>query len=223
MIAEGYNYHQEPKTSIPKGKTTSFIVDTIKEVPEYFISALNNPKLIQPLNENKLTQIFVEQVNAILFDKNVSILAANQYSDLFYGTRGIPDFYFHTVEIGKTNEPLFIVESKILPAPPPKEREKEYVIGDKQNGGIERFKTEKHGKGLNNCGLIGFIKQNSFEFWKNQINDWIDNLSKKDTFWNIDEALKADKISTHYSFLHSIAHRELSDDISISHFWIEIK
>ncbi|MEA3452301.1 MAG: hypothetical protein U9Q83_10420, partial [Bacteroidota bacterium] len=107
MIAEEYNYHQIPKTNIPKGKTTSFIVDTIKEVPEYFISALKNPKLIQHLNENKLTQILVEQINAVLYDKNVSILAANQYSDLFYGTKGIPDFYFHTVEIGKTNEPLF--------------------------------------------------------------------------------------------------------------------
>ncbi len=224
MIAEEeYNCSQAPKTSIPKGKTVSFIVNTIKEVPSYFISALNNPKLIKPLNENKLTQIIVEQINAILFDSGFSILAANQYSDLFYGTKGIPDFYFHTIEKGKTNEPLFIVESKILPAPPPKEREMEYVTGDKKNGGIERFKIEKHGKGINNCGLIGFVKKDSFEYWKNQINDWIDKLSENDTFWNTDEKLKIDKISSNYSFLNSIAHREKADNISICHFWIDIK
>ena len=224
MIAEEeYNYSQAPRTSIPKGKTVSFIVNTIKEVPSYFISALNNPKLIKPLNENKLTQILVEQINAILFDSGFSILAANQYSDLFYGTKGIPDFYFHTIEKGQTNEPLFIVESKILPAPPPKEREMEYVTGDKKNGGIERFKIEKHGKGLNNCGLIGFVKKDSSEYWKSQINDWIDNLSKNDTFWNVDEKLKIDKIYLDYSFLQSIAHRETTDDISIYHFWIDIK
>lgn len=223
MIVEEYNYNQEPQTSIPKGKTISFIVSTIKEVSAYFISALNNPKLIKPLNENKLTQVLVEQINAILLDKDFSILAENQYSDLFYGTKGIPDFYFHTIEKGKTNEPIFVVESKILPAPPPKEREKEYVVGDNKNGGIERFKIEKHGKGLNNCGLIGFVKQHSFEYWENQINDWIDNLSNDDTFWNVDEKLKINKISTDYSILHSIAHRRISSDISIYHFWIEIK
>ncbi len=221
MIVEEYNNNQEPKTSIPKGKTISFIVNTIKEVPEYFISALDNSKLIKPLNENKLTQILVEQINAVLFDKNVSISAENQYSDLFFGTKGIPDFYFHAIEKGKTNEPLFVVESKILPAPPPKNRKTEYVLGDNKNGGIERFKIEKHGKGLNECGIVGFIKQEGFEFWKNKVNDWIDNLAKDDIFWSSDEMLKVDKISTHYSFLQSIAHREI-DDIFIYHFWIKI-
>jgi len=224
MIAEEkYNYNQAPKTSIPKGKTISFIVNTIKEVPSYFISALNNPKLVKPLNENKLTQILIEQVNAILLNSGFSILAANQYSDLFYGAKGIPDFYFHTIEKGKTNEPLFIVESKILPAPPPKEREMEYVIGDKKNGGIERFKIEKHGKGLNNCGIIGFVRQENFEFWKSQINNWIEKLSKDNIFWNFDEKLKVDEISSDYSFLNSIAHRENAENISIYHFWIDIK
>ncbi|MEA3450629.1 MAG: hypothetical protein U9Q83_01855, partial [Bacteroidota bacterium] len=77
----------------------------------------------------------------------------------------------------------------------------------------------------NNCGfgMIGFVKQENFEHWKDKINGWIGNLSKKDTFWDIDEMLKVDKFSTHYFFLHSVAHRKLSDDISIYHFWIETK
>ncbi len=112
MIAEEYNYYQKPEISIPKGKTISFIVKTIKEVPENFISALKNTDITKPLNENKLTQVLVEQINALLLEKEISILAQNQYHDLFYGVKGIPDVYFHEIEKGKTNKPLFIVESK---------------------------------------------------------------------------------------------------------------
>ncbi len=222
MIAEQPHYQPKPKSSIPKGKAISFIVNTIKEVPDDFISAINTDGIIKPLNENKLTQILVEQITAILLAKGVSIAVQNQYSDLYFGTKGVPDFYFHEVEKGKTNPPLFVVESKILPAPPPKKREQEYVIGDKRNGGIERYKIGKHSKGLNQCGMIGFVEQENFDFWKNQINSWIDNLAKIDTFWNKDENLRITKTKKNHAFLKSIAHRKESVDILIYHFWIKI-
>ena len=222
MIAEEYYQHNNPKISIPKGKTVSFIIQTIQEVPQYFILALNNPEIKLPLNENKLTQILVEQINALLLEKGVSILAQNQYSDLFYGTRGIPDFYFKKIEKGKTDKPLYIVESKILPAPPPNDREKEYVVGEKQNGGIERFKIHKHGKGLNDCGIVGFIKENNFDYWLKNINDWISELSKIDSFWNEDEKIGLNNKSFDFAYLHSIAHRKKNKDISLSHFWIKV-
>jgi len=221
MIAEEYYYHQEPKISIPKGKTISFIVETIKEVPVYFISALKNTDIIKPLNENKLTQVLVEQINAVLSEKEFSILAQNQYSDLFYGTKGIPDFYFYESEKGKVNKPLFIVESKILPAPPPKTREKEYVIGENKNGGIERFKIEKHGKGLNKCGIVGFVENERFEFWKDKVNSWINDLSSNDDFWNKDEKIIIKEHTKISAFLHSIAHRKEENDLLLYHFWIK--
>ncbi|MBN1971043.1 MAG: hypothetical protein JXR48_03975 [Candidatus Delongbacteria bacterium] len=222
MIAEEYNNRQVPQISVPKGKTISFIINILKKTPPYFILAINTEGIIKPLNENKLTQILVEQINVCLYETGVPIFAQNQYSDLFFGTKGIPDFYFYELEKGKTNIPLFVVEAKILPAPLPKEREKEYVIGDNKNGGIERFKIGKHAKGLNQCGMIGFVQQNNFEFWKNEINDWIETLSINDTFWNIDEKLEKSENLNDYSYLQSIAHRKLTDDIKIHHFWIKI-
>ena len=45
------------------------------------------------------------------------------------------------------NKSFFSIEAKRLPTPGSK-REKEYVIGSKNNGGIERFKTGKHGSRL---------------------------------------------------------------------------
>lgn len=221
MIAEEYNYYQEPEISIPKGKTISFIVKTIKEVPENFISALKNVDIIKPLNENKLTQILVEQINAVLLEKGISILAQNQYNDLFYGIKGIPDIYFNEIEKGKTNKPLFVVESKILPAPPPKIREKEYVIGENKNGGIERFKIERHGKGLNECGLVGFVESENFDFWKDKVNGWINDISNNDDFWNADEKVIMKENTNISAFLHSIAHRKEANDLLLYHFWIK--
>lgn len=221
MIAEEYYYYQEPEISIPKGKTISFIVKTIKEVPAYFISALKNTDITKPLNENKLTQVLVEQINAGLLEKEFSILAQNQYSDLLYGTKGIPDFYFYESEKGKNNKPLFIVESKILPTPPPKTREKEYVIGENKNGGIERFKTGKHGKGLNKCGIVGFVESECFELWKDKVNSWISELSNNDDFWNEDERIIMKENNDISAFLHSIAHRKQENDLLLYHFWIK--
>ncbi len=221
MIAEEYYYHQEPEISIPKGKTISFIVKTIKEVSVYFISALKNTDITKPLNENKLTQVLVEQINAILLEKEFSILTQNQYSDLFYGSKGIPDFYFYESEKGKINKPLFIVESKILPSPLPKTREREYVIGKNENGGIERFKTGKHGKGLTECGIVGFVKNDSFEFWKDNVNSWINELSNNDDFWNEDEGIIMKENTDISAFLHSIAHRKEKTDLLLYHFWIK--
>ncbi|MEA1985918.1 MAG: hypothetical protein U9N76_00335 [Candidatus Marinimicrobia bacterium] len=222
MIAEEYYYHQEPEISIPKGKTISFVVKTIKEVPKNFISALENIDIIKPLNENKLTQVLVEQINAVLLEKEFSILALNQYCDLFYDTKGIPDIYFYESEKGKINKPLFIVESKRLPAPSPKTREKEYVIGKNKNGGIERFKIGKHGKGLNECGIVGFVEKENFHFWKGKVNSWINELSNKDNFWNEDERIIMKENTDIFAFSHSIAHRKKENDLLLYHFWIKI-
>lgn len=219
MIAEEFNYYQKPKTSIPKGKTVSYIISMIKQTPTFFISALTNPSLIKPLNENKLTQIFVEQINAILLENELSILAQTEYSDLFFGAKGIPDFYFHSVEKGQTNKPLFVVESKILPSPSI-DREKEYVTGNNKNGGIERYKIEKHGKCFSQCGIIGFVKNESFEYWINKVNKWIKTLALSDSFWNSDEILNQLEINSDSAYLKSVAHRISSEDIRLHHFWI---
>ncbi len=221
MIAEEYTPPQVLQTDIQVGKTVSFIVNSIKEVPPDFILALNTKGIIKPLNENKLTQILVEQINAILLEKGVSMFAQNQYSDLYFGKKGVPDFYFYQIEKGKTNIPLFVVEAKILPAPGSKKRKKEYVAGNKNNGGIERFKTEKHAKGLNQCGMIGFVQQFDFDYWKNEINSWIETLADENIGWNTDEKLICFENTCESSFLQSIAHRITTDDILIYHFWIK--
>ena len=94
-----------------------------------------------------------------------------------------------------------------------KSREKKYVIGEKENGGIERFKIEKHGNGLIQCGLLGFIESSTPEYW-------IIDLSNSDSQWDLDEILKMDKNLNERVYLTSSAKRVSSEKVSLHHFWI---
>lgn len=205
-----------PEISAELGKTITIIVQAVKSSCVPFKKAIGQSNLVLTLNENKLTQIFVEQVE-VQIKSNPSIGVKNQYSDLFHGTKGIPDFYFHVVEEGVIHEPLFVVESKRLPSP---NFEKEYVIGDNRNGGIERFKIEKHGKGLHQCGLLGFIEEFSSEFWFETINSWILELSSMDNNWNNNEVLKIKESMPDYHYSISKAQRISSESVLLHHFWI---
>jgi hypothetical protein len=205
-----------PEISSGSGKTIGIIIESIKAACTPFKKAVTQKNLQLPLNENKLTQILVEQIE-VKIKSQPTIGVKNQYSDLFLGTKGIPDFYFHTVEEGATHEPLFVVESKRLPSPT---FEKEYVIGETQNGGIERFKIEKHGKGLSQCGMIGFVENFTSDYWIKTINDWIIELSQTNEDWSDDEILAESTNVNNYCYSISKAKRACSDPVLLHHFWV---
>ena len=221
MIAEDLNNDKNknlPEISFEYGKTINVIIQSIRLACSPFRRAILQPNLALPLNENKLTQIFVEQVE-FQIKSQPSIGVKNQYSDLFHGTKGIPDFYFHVVEEGATHEPLFVVESKRLPSP---NFEKEYVIGENRNGGIERFKIEKHGKGLLKCGILGFIEQFNYGYWLETINSWILELSTTDIFWGKDEMLIGEIASPDFFYSTSAANRFSLPKVFLHHFWVSL-
>lgn len=221
MLAEEYsNINSTPFLSSQEGKTISFINECLKKSCIPFKKASSQPNLKYPLNENKYTQILVEQVE-VFVKSHPNIGVKNQYSDTFYGTKGVPDFYFHKVEEGVHNEPLMVWEAKILSTSLGVKREKEYVIGDKNNGGIERFKTEKHGKGQNKCGLLGFVENEDFQHWNSTINNWISDLTTTNKDWKKDEVLSEIESNTDFCILKSIAHRK-STDINLTHLWVSM-
>lgn len=222
MIAEEYiEATNQSDISDNKGKTLSLILSSLQKSIIPFKKACKQENLVLPLNENKLTNIFVEQVE-VHVKPLPTIGVKNQYSDLFFGTKGIPDFYFHKVEEGVVHEPLFVVESKIIPAPKPLTREKEYVIGNNNNGGIERFKSEKHGKGLDECGMIGFMEKENFEYWLDKINSWIMELSETEATWSNDELLNSEANQAEYCYLKSAAYTFTRNRMKLHHFWIDI-
>jgi len=219
MIAENDKIIQQtPVLTDCKGAIIATIIGCMKLAISPFKNARSQPNLHHPLNENKLTQIYVEQVE--VFIKPISNLGVkNQYSDIFFGTRGVPDFYFHIVEEGKHHKPLFIVEAKRLPAPG-QQREREYVAG--RTGGIERYKRGSHGTGLDECGMLGFVEEDTFSFWEQNINTWITELSSTTAFWQPDEILGESEEEKDFATFRSIAYREHQEVISLHHLWIDI-
>jgi hypothetical protein len=230
MIVDEQQNNLIPISSISKATTIEKIINSIRKTTPFFKIAIEDKRIVKPINENKYTQVFVEQLNVQLIKAKYTFSVGVQYSELFHNVKGIPDFYFYSLEEGVTNSALFVVEAKILPSPPPKTREKEYVTGEnfklsgkkECNGGIERFKIEKHGYGLRESGLIAFIQQDEFTNWLNIINKWIDELSSKEPNWSIDEKLNNIIVEKDLSYTNSIVKIDSFKEILLHHFWINL-
>jgi hypothetical protein len=136
------------------------------------------------------------------------------------------NIYVRTKVYQKRNR-FFAFEAKLLGNTAPY-REKEYVIGhDKKTprGGIERFKKSIHGIGLDNCGMIGYMFNKSFDQWHQLINTWIDDLIKYNTDSSISwsESDKLSLQSTDHQKIRLISNHSRSEDINpirLYHIWI---
>ena len=121
------------------------------------------------------------------------------------------------------NKSFFSIEAKRLPTPG-SDREKEYVIGSKNNGGIERFKTGKHGSALKHSGMIGFVQKYDFKYWNKKINDWIMELTQKNTKsdinWHESEVLISKHFEETTAQLISIHERMDKSPITLCHLWV---
>jgi len=223
MTAEEYKREEYIlDTSISTNQTTLMILELMK------MAALSFKKYLafgyhakQNLNEPDLSQTYLQQATKLIRHFDYPFNIDKEYQDIYYRSDGFSDLYFYTNEEDKSNVSIFSIECKRLPAPE-KNREKEYVIGDKNNGGIERFKTEKHGKGLAECGMIGFVEKENFDYWQQKINSWIIELSKNNTDWNSNEILVEIEQTTDFMQLNSIAQRAVSTNLTLYHLWINI-
>lgn len=129
--------------------------------------------------------------------------------------------------------PFCIIEAKRLPTPvKDKKRQKtEYVCykDSTKQGGIERFKTGKHGNKLPFSLMIGYIQEENPNHWYNKINEWINEQvqisSNPQISWLEDDQL-VQEISflkqkvTKYNSTHS---RINLGKIKLIHYWIDLK
>lgn len=118
---------------------------------------------------------------------------------------------------------IFSIEAKRLPTDKTgKPREKEYIAGN--YGGIERFKRSLHGAGLDYCAIIAYVQENTFAYWFNQINSWIDelvqNTSTTDITWNGNEKLNNLKIDKYTSKCESTNQRTIGNNVTLFHLWV---
>ncbi len=73
---------------------------------------------------------------------------------------------------------LLPIECKRLPTPQDHARdEREYVFSGKgSTGGIQRFKEGHHGAAHRIGAMIGYVQQESHEYWLSTIEEWIKGL-----------------------------------------------
>lgn len=118
---------------------------------------------------------------------------------------------------------FFVIEAKRLTDRLPRDRKKEYVRGN--YGGIERFKKNKHGKGLSQSAIVGYVQDYDFSHWHTLINSWIQDAIQDDDLWK-----EADKLQSHESVnenslaqCNSVNLREDGSTIKLTHLWIEVR
>lgn len=220
MIAEAdFLNIAQPKISLPNTKVVSLITQLMKENVTHFkgyISSGQHKK--KRLNEDDLTQIFIEQAQILIRKQDRPFNISSQYRDIYNLSKGFSDFYFYPNEQGVSTQSIFSVECKRLPAPE-SAREREYIHGTSNNGGIERYKSEKHGKGLDDCGLLGFIEKENPKNWIVTLNKWIGDIALVDKTWKKDETLSELESQIDFCFLESTAHRK-ANDIHLFHLWV---
>ncbi len=222
MIAEeNLSNKSNPQISIPNTNIILLINKLMKSVvPQFKSYVVSDFYKKRKLNEDDFTQIYIEQAQILIRKYDYPFNINGQYRDITNLSKGFSDFYFYPNEQNVSTSTFFPVESKRLPSPE-KSREKENVIGDNNNGGIERYKTEKHGKGINECGLLGFVEKENFNHWMTTINRWITELAQTDKNWKNDEILSELESNTDFSCLGSTAHRE-NADVNLTHLWVII-
>lgn len=128
---------------------------------------------------------------------------------------------------------LIKFEAKRLTTDLPKKREREYVIGEykqgkqiRNSGGIERFKNERHGKDVIKAGIIGYVQSDSFSFWKEKIDSWIqdeiNNSHDQSLSWDNDDYLKFIKSDNNIHVCISKPKRKSGCSIELRHVWINL-
>lgn len=127
---------------------------------------------------------------------------------------------------------ICFIEAKRLPTPVYSgSQETEYVCykNATKQGGIERFKTGKHGNKLPFSIMVGYIQEENAIDWYNKINDWIDEQLKTSSNSQI-SWLEEDRLVHDITFLkpkitkYNSTHSRINlEKINLTHYWFDLK
>ena len=129
--------------------------------------------------------------------------------------------------------PFCIIEAKRLPTPikDKKRQETEYVCykDSTKQGGIERFKTNKHGNKLPFSLMVGYIQQENANHWHTKVNEWIEEQiqtsSNENISWINDDLLLKVKSFQNNDSISKYTSEHLKSNlekIKLYHYWIDL-
>ena len=125
-------------------------------------------------------------------------------------------------------DPLLPIECKRLPTPKdPQRDEREYVFNQNAStGGIQRFKAGHHGGGHKLGAMIGYVQQETREFWNTRVAEWITDLAAKgQSGWSQKDLLRleSDDVTLKLAVLTSSHAREKGlPEIELHHLWVQM-
>lgn len=226
MLKDNHNSLSNiPNPSIKKGtikeKLIKFLEETLYKFQEQFKGEINsseenlNEQLGKTLSYFSKSQAFIFQAETKQkqpkgIDRRVDIGVFKHFSD---------------------PNPFFTIEAKRLTTSIPKNREKEYVVGNdsaKLSGGIERFKHNVHGVNLDHSAIIGYVQNEDSIYWYNTINYWIQELIdgkiKSSLSWISNDLLNNTCGFTDLRLAKSISKSEKIDqtEINLNHYFINL-
>ncbi len=175
----------------------------------------------------------ISQTLAIYLDrqsrKNNFLMVHFQYR--YLKTRRSSDFGIIEVE---DNDPtdidkaFFVIEAKRLPLPT-SDREREYIIGNPEGGGIERYKRSQHGADLIKSAMVAYIQTETCSHWYTKVNGWIQDLIdapiSSDIVWNSNDLLTfQNQFDTTFKYKsnNKRIHKGQTDDIQLLHYWLPL-
>jgi len=191
----------KPKDNFkPEGVVLSILNFISSNLPLFVINKTQvNPDKIESSYNNQLSLFFNARRNREVFLFQNSPDQKNNR---------IPDIGISLIKSILCNnyESIFDIECKRLNTQ--LSHVKQYVCGN--TGGIQRFKLNQHGIDLSYSAMIGYVENQTSEYWFEQINIWITNLCNNESvpIWSTNECLiKTDKeyfISNHNKEKYSI-------------------
>jgi len=151
--------------------------------------------------------------------------------DLRRGGSPAPDIGIHLDIVDDAEPPprITVFEGKRLTTSLGSQRQREYVIGHEEKGkhipcgGVERFKLSIHGREVNLAGMIGYVQNETPEYWREQVNTWISELTSQqlDPAWLAQEQLTPLKTKGRVTDCTSVVCRRDSE-LHLTHLWINL-
>jgi len=120
------------------------------------------------------------------------------------------------------------IECKRLPTPNGNGRdEREYVISKHTStGGIQRFKAGHHGAAHTLGAMIGYVQEETPNFWNERIAEWISGLvASAELGWTAKDLLRLEHEDTalRLAVLQSSHERQNGlSEIELHHLWVEM-
>jgi hypothetical protein len=170
----------------------SFVDKNISGFPVYYQSIEKNSE-----HENRISDNLVHYFEVCREEKESDCIFPFRFSKNPTQQESDKETDIGVFVISRTQKPISILEfeAKRLSK---SSKNKEYVCGIR--GGIERFKKGYHASHLKICGMFGYVQSKTATEWIGKINNWIKDLSVKNSDSTIDWSDEKELLSKIESF-----------------------